>query len=251
MLKSPRLDSQEIHRPGNFAAWLLLALAAGLVNAIAFVECERFVSHVTGLITQAGIEPWLVVECGVLFVTFVAGGAAAIWIAEGPRFQRIAGRPILPLLLTAALLATASVLGAAGVFGTFGSGLEEQGDLAFLAMLALAMGVQNAAVANATGMVVRTTHLTGSATDLGIALGTLAQRHLPDDARRAARRSARLRAGKIASFMTGALFGLVIAKPLAFLSLLVPAGLIAATAGIAYLRPARARRELHERRHPA
>ena len=37
-----------------------------------------------------------------------------------------------------------------------------------LSLLAFAMGLQNAAVASTTGLAVRTTHLTGPATDLGI-----------------------------------------------------------------------------------
>ena len=39
-----------------------------------------------------------------------------------------------------------------------------------LSILSFAMGLQNAAVATSTGLLVRTTHLTGPATDLGIHL---------------------------------------------------------------------------------
>ena len=37
-------------------SWMLLSLAAGAVNAGAFVVCERFVSHVTGVVSRIGID---------------------------------------------------------------------------------------------------------------------------------------------------------------------------------------------------
>ena len=79
----------------------------------------------------------------------------------------------MPLVIVAMILTGIAVAGHAGAFGRFGGiHAAEPPPVALLSLLAFAMGLQNAAVASATGMAVRTTHLTGPATDLGIHLGT-------------------------------------------------------------------------------
>ena len=82
------------------------------------------------------------------------------------------------------------------------------------------MGLQNAAVASTTGLAVRTTHLTGPATDLGIHLG--AALFATGQERRAAFKGATLRGGKILSFMVGAGLSVPLANWAGYLSLPVP-----------------------------
>jgi uncharacterized membrane protein YoaK (UPF0700 family) len=99
--------------------------------------------------------------------------------------------------------------------GDFGGAVDEPGDFVLLSSLSFASGLQNAAVATSTGLLVRTTHLTGPATDLGIHLVELA--YVGGDARRNARRHAMLRAGKLVSFAVGAGVGATLARALGFL----------------------------------
>lgn len=202
------------------AAWLALTSAAGCVNAIALAASTRFVTHMTGIVTRVGVNalrPILLAEYVLVLVSFVAGAACAVALA-----RRSGSRRWVPLVVAGALVAAVGGLGSLGVLGRFGGGVEEVGDFVFLGLLALAMGVQNASVLTAAGKVVRTTHVTGIATELGIALGTWLH-PLPDDNRRDARRAALLRAGKIVSFALGASLGVALAPELGFGALWIPA----------------------------
>lgn len=229
----PVFDARTVHAPPHLASWNALALSAGAVNAIAFGACARFVTHVTGVVTRVGVdavEPLLVLEYLFVLGAFVLGAGLSVALSDGRRWRGLEPRPWLPLALVAAILGATGVAGTLGAFGAFGGSPEEPPDFALLGALALAMGLQNASVASATGMLVRTTHMTGPATDLGIAFGTLAHT-TPRDVREAARRSAVLRGSKIAAFASGAALGLALGGALGYLALLAPALVIGLVAG--------------------
>jgi len=229
---TPIFDPSTVHRGPHLASWLALSCSAGAVNAIAFAACARFVTHVTGTLTLAGIDaaqPTLLAEYLLVLGAFVLGSALSVALSEGPRWRGTVPRPWVPLAVVATVLAAAALAGSVGAFGAFGGSVEEPPDFALLASIALAMGLQNASVASATGMLVRTTHMTGPATDLGIALGTLAH-PTPAPVREWARRSALLRAGKIAAFAVGAGIGLALAGALSYGALIAPACVVAAVA---------------------
>ena len=57
-----------------------------------------------------------------------------------------------------------------GWFGEFGEPLRLKRDYLLLALLCTASGLQNAVVSSLSGSIIRTTHLTGTTTDLGIGL---------------------------------------------------------------------------------
>lgn len=221
----PLFDAHSVHRPARLAGWMLLALSAGAVNAIAFAACARFVTHVTGIVTRVGLDAMdlaLVAEYSLVLAAFVLGAASSVALSDGRRWRGLPPRPWLPLGITAAILAGAALAGHAGLFGPFGGGPDGPAEFALLTVLAASMGLQNASVATATGMLVRTTHMTGPATDLGVAIGTLLH-EVPGEVREAARRSALLRGGKILAFMGGALAGITLASALGYLAFLAPA----------------------------
>jgi uncharacterized membrane protein YoaK (UPF0700 family) len=90
----------------------------------------------------------------------------------------------------------------------------------FAGCLLFAMGMQNALVTVISGSVVRTTHLTGTFTDLGIELGQL---RLHRDAKQTELISKiKLRLSIIFFFMFGALAGAYLFRRFSFLSFLVP-----------------------------
>jgi uncharacterized membrane protein YoaK (UPF0700 family) len=93
--------------------------------------------------------------------------------------------------------------------------------------LACACGLQNAMVSTYSGTVVRTTHISGMFTDLGIFLGH-ALRGLPVDIKRM-----RMCFLVISAFLCGGLAGAVLYRFLGYSALLIPAGLTA-VASIAY-----------------
>jgi uncharacterized membrane protein YoaK (UPF0700 family) len=133
------------------------------------MACRSFVTHVTGTVTNLGIDagkPPLMAEYALVFAAFVAGAMLAVLIFETLPPAR---RPlfVVPFLIVFAMLLVVSVAGHAGAFGPFGErNTETHGAFALLALLAGAMGIQNASVALVTSNAVRTTHLTGPATDL-------------------------------------------------------------------------------------
>lgn len=222
-MTEPMFDSTEVHAPSRVAAWLALTCAAGCVNAISLAASTRFVTHMTGIVTRVGVNalrPLLLGEYALVLVSFVAGAGCAMALG-----RRTTHRPWIPLVSVGTLVACVGALGSLRLLGRFGGAVEEVGDFVFLALLALAMGMQNASVLTATGKIVRTTHMTGTATELGIAIATLLHER-PGEARRAARRASLFRAGKVASFALGAALGVALAPRLGFMALWIPASVI-------------------------
>ncbi len=245
------VPAAEILEGRNRASWSALAFAAGFVNATTFLSSGRFTSHVTGILTHAGTHipdvvgggridegGWVMfAEYLIVFVCFVVGAMMAVLVLDVRRARGLPGLPWLPLSCVAALLAGAAIAGHLGLFGTFGSNVEPGPSFVLLWTVALAMGLQNASVANATGSIVRTTHMTGPATDLGVSLAFLVVRDLPVDVTLLARRTAVLRLTKIAGFVAGGFGAAVAVGPLGFLAFLVPAAICAAVAANVFARP--------------
>ncbi len=235
LLHSPTSVYSRRHVP----SWLLLAFGAGAVNAGALLGCQRFVSHVTGTATRLGVDAgqwWLVAEYGIVLVCFIAGAATSVLLLQRRLAQQ--KRPLfaLPLVLVASILVVVAVAGSAGGFGPFGSTVESPSDFLLLSILSFAMGLQNATVGSATGLAVRTTHLTGPASDLGVHLGMAL---ISDgEARRSALENAALRAGKIVSFIFGGAAMAMLVPGLGYLAFAVPAATILMAAALSFRSPA-------------
>jgi uncharacterized membrane protein YoaK (UPF0700 family) len=223
-MATPLYDSETALRPRHLVSWMLFAGAAGTVNATAFLACATFVTHVTGTITRIGLDSgtWqLMLEYTLVLGCFVAGAFAAT------AFLRKTERPsafALALFGTASLLLVVAALGTLGVFGPFGGSVEEPGDFALLSLLGFAMGVQNATVASATALGLRTTHMTGPASDIGAHLGTALTSSGP--ARAAALRLSAVRGAKLAAFVVGAALAVPLARSFEFGAFIVPAAMI-------------------------
>lgn len=225
--------------------WVLLAFAAGSVNAAAFLACQRYVTHVSGTATRLGLDAglWrLMGDYAIVLACFLMGAMASVLAIDGRKHRGKTPLYALPLLVVAAILAVVAVTGSLGVFGPFGQTVEQPSDFALLSLLSFAMGLQNATVATATGMAVRTTHMTGPATDLGISLATLL--FATGDARRTALHGALLRGGKLLAFILGAVATIPAVRAGGYLTFLLPAVLVTASAALsfvpAWLRPATA-----------
>lgn len=220
------LPTAEVLSLRHGVSWTLLAMSAGAVNAGAFVLCSRFVTHVTGTVTQLGVDSamWeLTVESLTLLLAFILGAMASVFAIQG-RIAR-GRRPLhaAPLIAVAALLLLAGLGGHLGLFGAMDEG-EEPGFL-LLCLLGFAMGLQNASVATSTASLVRTTHLTGPATDLGVHLAVAWVSGRTQE-RRDMLRLASLRATKLAAFWLGAMLMVPLAGNIGFLSFALPAALV-------------------------
>jgi uncharacterized membrane protein YoaK (UPF0700 family) len=156
-------------RPHIQKAILVIALpgVAGVVNTTGLFAVGAYASHMTGTLSRMG-DALAHHELGsaqlALFtlLTFGLGAMLATVLVElSSRFSK--GR------YTSALLIEAAAIGAVAV-GTHRGGMQESQRLTFLLLLSGAMGLQNALVTRISGAVVRTTHMTGVITDLGIEL---------------------------------------------------------------------------------
>ena len=228
--------ADKIYAPRHIPSWLALACAAGSVNGFAFLSCEEFVSHITGTSTRIGLE-WhhlgLAAEYALVLGGFIGGAiASVIWLqARVCRGKR--PRWATPLCAVALILAGVALAGHTGYFGPFDRQDTGEPPFILLSMLAFAMGLQNAAVASTTGLAIRTTHLTGPATDLGIYLGTAF--FAGGDERRNALKGAGLRLGKIVAFVVGAGVAIQLADRLGYLMLLAPAALVSLAVVLSFL----------------
>lgn len=192
-----------VFSPDHLPTWFGLAFSAGAVNAAAFLATQRFVSHVTGTVTTTGMRgaSQLVAEAVVVFLAFIAGAAVSVVPLEGRRQRGLPPRFHAPLMVEVMVLAGVALVGSLGLFGPFGA-TETAASVVVLVLLAFAMGLQNATAASTTKGLVRTTHLTGTATDLGVNLGTLFV--AKGETRKGALKGAAFRAGKVFSFALGA-----------------------------------------------
>ncbi len=199
------LSAPQLLSPRHGTTMLLLAAAAGAVNAGAFAVCDRFVTHVTGTLTRIGTDAahWLLMlEYSMVLASFVVGAMVSVLAIQGRALRGKPPMPAAPLIGTVAVLLLAAALGDAGAFGPIGAPAEEAVHFAFLSLLAFGMGLLNATVASSTALAVRTTHMTGPASDFGVHLATAW--FSDGEARRQALQLAALRGGKLVAFVAGA-----------------------------------------------
>jgi uncharacterized membrane protein YoaK (UPF0700 family) len=153
--------------------WLaaLLAGIAGATDATGILAFGRYTAHMSGTTSQTvahALSNMGPVALGILAILcFVAGAALCGFVAEA--FAARAARRTLAGLLAVEglLLALAATLLTAA-----------PEPILALAPMAFAMGLQNATSSRLLGPTIRTTHVTGTLTDLGDALGALARRGL-------------------------------------------------------------------------
>lgn len=214
----------------TYVDWFLLSFLAGCVNAGGYIACQRFVSHVTGFATLAGVDfanrNWDG-AIGILSVPvyFLFGVMISAYFIDRRIFEGKQPRYALVMGLAASCLTMATIGGYLGWFGVFGNPAELRRDYFFLALLCGASGLQNAALTSATGATVRTTHLTGITTDLGIGLIRAASLESGHPEQRAEMRANYLRLGTIVSFMFGGAMGAILFLNFEYLGFILPSSI--------------------------
>ncbi len=201
-----RLTDRRRSRQSNRQLGLCLAFIAGAANAGGFIAVQQYTSHMTGILSSVadnlvlGASDLALGGIGGL-LSFVAGAITSTLLINFSRRRRLHGQFALPLLLEAGLL------------------------------LCFIMGLQNAIITKLSNAEIRTTHVTGMITDIGIELGKAlyVNRHeRPDQAPvRANRERLRINALLVGCFFTGGVsgafgfqhFGFLVTVPLAALLL--------------------------------
>ncbi len=213
----------------NRALGLLLAFNAGAINAGGFLLLHRYTSHMTGFTSQVadslvlGDMTLLLGALGAI-LAFLAGAATAAIQINWGRHYRLNHVYALPLLLEAALMLPFGLMGAIT--------LEWHTPFAVpltVLLLSFIMGLQNALASKVSAGKIRTTHMTGNFTDLGIELGkALYWNRRRADADRVRPNLARVRlfGGLILAFVLGGLAGAAGFKHVGFVCVLPLAALL-------------------------
>lgn len=206
----------------------ILALSAGFVNAVALLILALPVGNLTAITTQLGMDtanPWLYEShvLGAILFGFLAGAAMAGAILAPT--EALAGpRHAVVLFTEAALL----VLAAAGVEETPVKAQIESLGIELTAVQALfaaaALGLQNGMTSSFRGMSIRTTHFTGTVTDLGLMLGRSRRDGIN-------KWKAAILVTTLLLFLGGGIAGIVFGTRFGGYALLIPAATCAAVAG--------------------
>ncbi len=144
-----------------------LSWIGGYCNVIAFISCGTYASHVTGTATNLGRDLMLghwssALFFGFIWITFFFGAVSSAVLTESRAAAGSASKYIQPMAVEMALL----TLFAVGLrYARPDSALDIY---RLIGIIGFAMGLQNATITNVSGAVVRTTHLTGVTTDLGL-----------------------------------------------------------------------------------
>lgn len=213
----------------------VLALIAGFVNAVALLILAFPVGNLTAVTTQLGMKtanPWLY-EGYILVAILVGflGGATLAGVLLAPT-QALTGRRHAVLLILEAVLLVLAVVGVElRPIKDFiaATPIEPASVQAMLA--AAALGLQNGLTSSIRGMSVRTTHFTGTVTDLGLLLGR-SREHGID------KWKAAILSTTLLLFLAGGAIGLLFGARIGVHALLIPAAscVAVAVASVLYSR---------------
>lgn len=198
----------------------VLALIAGCVNAIALLSFNhQGVSHLTGSSSLLSVELAqgnfaAVLHLLAILLSFVLGAAVSGFVV-GNQYLQLGQR------YSAALFAESLALILAMYF------LNQESNIGHY-FASAACGLQNAMTSTFSGAIVRTTHMTGLFTDLGISLGSWLRGKKTD------RRRLILYSLLIVGFVVGGIVGAVLFVDFGFYTLLLPA-MVALGVAVAYL----------------
>ncbi|MDH6165719.1 uncharacterized membrane protein YoaK (UPF0700 family) [Variovorax boronicumulans] len=173
MLRLRFLTSRHRAPSTNRALGLLLAFNAGAVNAGGFLVLHMYTSYMTGFASQLadglvlGNTRLLLNALGAV-LAFVSGAAVCAVLVHWGRQHRLHSVYALPLLLEAALMLPFGLMGAVTL--TWATPFAVPLTVLLLSFI---MGLQNAVASKTSGGSIRTTHMTGNITDLGMEIGKL------------------------------------------------------------------------------
>ncbi|SAK56626.1 hypothetical protein AWB81_01527 [Caballeronia arationis] len=223
---------------------LALAFVAGAANAGGFLAVGQYTSHMSGIVSALADnlaigETMLVVGGLSALAAFLCGAAASAMLINWGRRRQAHSEYAMPLLLEALLLLC---------FGLLGSNLEHHRVMfmpATVGLLCFVMGLQNAMITKISKAEIRTTHVTGLVTDIGIELGKLFYWNLGEaqggEKVRADRARLRLLSSLLGMFLAGALAGAFGFKYAGFVATIPLATILVALAVVPVLDDLRGR----------
>ena len=172
MLDLTGLASAERNAERDRALGATLAFVAGATNAGGFLVVGQYTSHMTGIASTLADDVALgrFAAAGVAVLSllaFVAGAMTTAVSVNWARRRELVSLFAVPLILEAILLL---------IFGAAANHLRPHLALftpLTILLLCFLMGLQNAVITKVSHAEIRTTHVTGLVTDIGIELGRL------------------------------------------------------------------------------
>jgi uncharacterized membrane protein YoaK (UPF0700 family) len=230
-----------------------LSFIAGATNAGGFLAVGQYTSHMTGLLSSVADNLvlgniGLVLAGATAIGAFLAGAMTTAWMVNWSMRRRLRSAFARPLVLEAGMLLVFALFGAAiNLHAAFFVPLT-------VLVLCFIMGLQNAVITKISNAEIRTTHVTGLITDLGIEMGKLLYYNRVDSPAKviANRRKLKIHLSLITAFFVGGLlgalgfkmWGFITTLPLVFLLTLLVWGPVAQDirAGLIAPPPPRAQR---------
>jgi uncharacterized membrane protein YoaK (UPF0700 family) len=206
-----RLTSNRRTETANRHLARYLAFIAGAANAGGFLAVRQYTSHMSGIVS-AMADNLAAGSVGLAFsglaavLAFLLGAFVTTLFVRWARSRGLESEYALPLMFEAFLLV---------LFGLTGKIFSGGYVLGTVMLLCFTMGLQNAIITKISDAVIRTTHLTGMVTDIGIALGRMVQRQTV--AMDAELDKLRLLGSLVVIFFTGGLIGALGFKHVGFL----------------------------------
>ena len=196
-----------------------LACVAGMVNVVGYLGFEhQAITHLTGTTSLLG-------------AALAQGNLRAVLQLAGMLLAFVLGAVLSGLLIKDSVLQLGRRYGVALAFEAallvLAVPLFEQGSFVGPLLAAVAIGLQNAMATTYSGAIIRTSHVSGMFTDLGITLGH-ALRGLPVDHRRLS-----LCLVIISAFLAGGVIGALLYGQWQYKALYLPA-VLTGTTGLIY-----------------
>ena len=233
-----KLTGRERSRESNWRLACFLAFIAGATDVGGYLAVKQYTSHMSGIVSamsdNSALSKGALVAAGFTsLLSFLAGASCTAILVNWGKRRLLQSAYAVPLMLEAGLLT---------IFGLGGSHLEAQRGL-FIPMAAIllcfTMGLQNAIITKISDAEIRTTHVTGIVTDIGIEFGKLVYWNGSDRPGelmvRADRQKLRLLISLLVLFFAGGILGALGFKHVGFIFTLPLAAILAVLAAVPVL----------------
>jgi uncharacterized membrane protein YoaK (UPF0700 family) len=211
----------DVHRTpqNNLRLGATLSFVAGATNAGGFLAIGQYTSHMTGVVSSVA-DNLVLGQLGLVLaglaslLAFMSGAVTTAWMVNWSLRRKLRSAYGRPLLIEAALLL---------IFGLFGAAINFYSGLFVpltVLVLCFIMGLQNAVITKVSKAEIRTTHVTGLVTDLGIEIGKMLYINRLTDAPQviANRKKLRIHATLILCFFAGGLVGAIGFKTIGYVT---------------------------------
>jgi uncharacterized membrane protein YoaK (UPF0700 family) len=172
------VEINDLYKKEYTFLWSALSFKAGLLNAAGFLIVGSYVSHVTGFGTQIGLafghqNLTLALELLLIPLAFIGGGFVTSLILDSAYSKdQIPNYPLVQFLITL-LIGIISISFSFGIFKSQMPVGSSDKSILLVGLLCFVSGLKNGLTTWATHGKIRTTHLTGLSTDIGLHLRKL------------------------------------------------------------------------------